>query len=136
MNIARIVIGGLVAGLVLNVGEGILNELVLGEQWSNALTESGMTDFTTVQMVSFTLVTFLLGIVLVWLYAAVRPRFGPGPRTALIAGLAMWVIAWLLVGASLITAGAYPAGMMATSIIWGLFEVPIAATAGASLYRE
>ena len=31
MNIARIVIGGLVAGLVLNVGEGILNEFVLGE---------------------------------------------------------------------------------------------------------
>ena len=26
-----------------------------------------------------------------WLYAAIRPRYGPGPKTAALAGLALWV---------------------------------------------
>ena len=31
-----------------------------------------------------------------WWYAAMRPLFGPGPKTAAIAGLAVWVTAiWL-----------------------------------------
>ncbi|MGI9302902.1 MAG: hypothetical protein ACR2RB_09365 [Gammaproteobacteria bacterium] len=136
INIKRVFLGGLLAGLVLNIGEGILNELILGEKWSAALAESGMAEFTAVQMVSFTIITFLLGMVLIWLYAAIRPRFGPGWKTAVIAGLAMWLIAWLLVGASFITAGMYPMGLMVASIIWGLFEVPIAAAAGAWLYQE
>ncbi|HSE60477.1 MAG TPA: hypothetical protein VLA99_17380 [Nitrospiraceae bacterium] len=27
-----------------------------------------------------------------WLYAAIRPRFGAGPKTALYAGLGVWVL--------------------------------------------
>ncbi len=38
----------------------------------------------------------LKGIVAVWLYAVARPRFGPGPRTALIIGLAYWVIGYVI----------------------------------------
>ena len=34
------------------------------------------------------IVDFILGILTVWVYAAIRPRFGPGPRTALTAALA------------------------------------------------
>ena len=33
---------------------------------------------------------FLCGIAAVWLYAAIRPRFGAGLKTALIAGIAVW----------------------------------------------
>ena len=39
--------------------------------------------------------TFVLGIILAWLYAAIRPRFGPGPFTALRAGAVLWLAAWL-----------------------------------------
>jgi len=33
---------------------------------------------------------FLAGIWVLWIYAAIRPRYGPGPRTAMVAGLAGW----------------------------------------------
>src|SRR5207249_3963498 len=33
---------------------------------------------------------FLVGIFAVWLYAAIRPRYGAGPKTALCAGAAVW----------------------------------------------
>jgi hypothetical protein len=31
------------------------------------------------------------GVWIMWLYAAIRPRYGPGPKTAARAGLAGWV---------------------------------------------
>ena len=38
----------------------------------------------------------LVGIWTMWLYAAIRPRYGPGPKTAAVAGLALWVVASLI----------------------------------------
>jgi hypothetical protein len=33
------------------------------------------------------------GLWAMWLYTAIRPRYGPGPKAAIWAGLAWWVIA-------------------------------------------
>ena len=35
---------------------------------------------------------YVFGVVAIWLYAAIRPRYGPGPKTAAIAGLVLWFI--------------------------------------------
>ena len=136
INVTRVLLGGLLAGLVLNIGEYVLNELILKAQWSVFLAESGMGEYSVAQMAGFTIITFLFGIVLIWIYAAIRPRFGPGPKTAIIAGITMWAIGWLLIGASFITAGMFPTGLIVATIVWGLFEAPIAALAGAWLYQE
>lgn len=95
------------------------------------MAEAGMGEFSAWQIISFYITTFLFGIVLIWIYAAIRPRFGPGPKTAVIAGLTMWAIDWLLIGVSFAVAGMYPTGPTTVTIVWGLFEVPIAAVAGA-----
>ena len=136
INVIRVFLGGMLAGLVLNIGEYVLNDVILAEQWFAFRAESGMGEFSTGQVVSFVIITFLFGIALIWIYAAIRPRFGPGPKTAAIAGLTMWAIDWLLIGASFIAAGLYPVGLTVTTIVWGLFEAPIAAVAGAWLYQE
>lgn len=136
INVKRLLLGGLLAGLLLNIGEYVLFEFVLAEQWSAFMAESGMGEFGSGQLTSFVIITFLFGIASIWIYAAIRPRFGPGPKTAVIAGLTMWAVAWLLIGASFLTAGLYSTGLTVTTIVWGLFEVPIAAVAGAWLYRE
>jgi len=36
--------------------------------------------------------TLATGIWAMWLYAAIRPRYGPGPKTAAVAGFAWWAI--------------------------------------------
>jgi hypothetical protein len=136
INVTRVLLGGLLAGLVLNIGEYVLNDVILAEQWAAYMAEAGMDAFGVGQIAAFVILTFLFGIVLIWIYAAIRPRFGPGPKTAVIAGLTMWAIAWLLVGASFMAAGMFPGGLTVTTIVWGLFEVPIAALAGAWLYTE
>jgi hypothetical protein len=77
----------------------------------------------------------LYGIWLVWLYAAIRPRLGAGVRTAIIAGLALWV-AGALSSLSTTIAGVLPSSLTVTAIVWGLFEMPIATVVGAWLYKE
>jgi hypothetical protein len=81
-------------------------------------------------------ITFLYGIALIWIYAAIRPRFGPGPRTAIAAGLVLWVLAYVLFASTLWAFGMFTARIAIVTSVWGLFEAPIAALAGAWLYVE
>ncbi len=136
IDFGRMILGGLVAGLVMNVGEFVLNELILAEQWAAFMTDAGMSAFGAGQVVAFVIITFLYGIAVVWIYAAIRPRFGAGPKTAVIAGLTLWAVAWLLIGAAFAAGGMVPIGLTVVTIVWGLFEAPIAALAGAWLYQE
>lgn len=136
INVMRVLLGGVLAGLVLNIGEYVLNHVVVAQLWSDSGAETGIAEFSAGQVASGVIIMFVFGIALIWIYAAIRPRFGPGPKTAVIAGLTVWCIAWALTGASFITVGIFPFGQMAVSIIWGFFEVPIAAIAGAWLYHE
>jgi len=136
INITRVLLGGLLAGLVICFGEFILGWVILGGQWAEILAEAGMGEIGGGQEASFAIVAILYGIALIWIYAAIRPRFGPGPKTAVVAGLTLWVVAWLLVCAYVIVIDVFPTGLLIAAIVWGLFELPIAALAGAWLYQE
>ena len=136
ISIKRMLLGGLLAGLVICLGEYIVGWLILGEQWAEVLAEAGTGELGAIQIASLAIIALLYGIALIWIYAAIRPRFGPGPKTAIIAGLTMWVVAYFLVCAYVIVIGAYPAGLLIAAAVWGLFELPIAAVAGAWFYQE
>ena len=136
ISIKRMLLGGLLAGLVICLGEYIVGWLILGEQWAEVLAEAGTGELGAIQIASLAIIALLYGIALIWIYAAIRPRFGPGPKTAIIAGLTMWVVAYFLVCAYVIVIGAYPAGLLIAAAVWGLFELPIAAAAGAWFYQE
>jgi hypothetical protein len=135
INLSRVILGGLVAGLVLNIGEFILNTYVIGEQSAAAMARLGLPAIGPQQIVWFVVFGFLYGIWLVWVYAAIRPRFGAGVRTAIIAGIALWV-GGAISAISTVIAGIQPTSLAVTAIVWGLFELPIAAIAGAWLYKE
>ena len=136
ISVSRVLLGGALSGLVLNIGEYVLNHVVVAHLSPSAGAEAASAEFSAGQVVSGVTIMFVFGLALIWIYAAIRPRFGPGPKTAVIAGLTVWATAWLLTGASFITVGIFPAGQMLVSIIWGLVEVPLAALAGAWLYQE
>src|SRR5262245_41141796 len=90
-NRGRVVVGGLLAGVVINVVEYVTNGIVLKEAWGRALQALGKpADLSAGAIVIFNVWGFLLGIAAVWIYAAIRPRYGAGPGTAIRAGLAAW----------------------------------------------
>ncbi len=77
------------------------------------------------------------GILVVWLYAAIRPRLGAGAKTAVYAGLAAWAMGILLPNIAFMgVAGLFPPGLTTMTTALAIVEWVLAALAGASLYKE
>lgn len=136
INFAKVVLGGLLAGLIINIGESILNILVLGPQMETALRDLGLQPVGGGSIGVFVVLAFVLGILAVWLYAAIRPRFGPGPKTAVRAGLLIWFLAYAWSGIGNAVIGVFPPGLVVIGIVWGLVEAVLATVAGAWIYKE
>jgi hypothetical protein len=88
VNTGRVTQGGLLAGLVLNIVCILSQTLIAGKKIAEAQQEGHLLMQPRFPFLpAWILLMFLLGIALVWLYAAVRPRLGPGPGTALMIGV-------------------------------------------------
>lgn len=136
IDLSRVLLCGVVAGLIIVVGEAMLNGVVLGEQFSAHRETFGLGDPSAAELAVGAVLTVCYGIILMWIYAAIRPRFGAGPRTAIIAALTFWAVAYLLFLLSVWANGFVTLEFALVSIAWGFFEAPVAALAGAALYRE
>ena len=136
INWARVLGGGLLAGLVgnvLQVGYGLAMRSRI-----EATMKAAHREFvpTPAIIVSHFLWTFVLAIASIWLYAAIRPRYGPGSATALRAGFAVWLFAHATFAIAVVTLGIFPAWLMAIEAAWGLVERLVSTLAGAAVYRE
>lgn len=137
MNYGRVILGGLVAGLIMNIGEFLLNAVVLRNQMAEWFSAHNLpTDAGPTFLAVAVLLTFGMGITTVWLYALIRARSGPGPKTAVCAGLFMWFAVYIYCGIIFGMLLAQPASVIGISAVWGLAEYVIAAVAGAWLYKE
>jgi len=87
MNWARILLGGLAAGLVMLVSQIVLHTVVLADQGRELVADwatRGLDASAALEpSIPLTGAIFLLGLVSVWVYAAIRPRFGPRAFKAL-----------------------------------------------------
>lgn len=93
----RIVAGGVLAGLILFFEQGFVHMVLLRDSAAE-MVKLGILrpDFETGPAVKIQCVVNLLtGVLVAWFYAAVRPRLGAGLSTAIISGLAVWVLLFL-----------------------------------------
>lgn len=140
-NMGRVIGGGLLAGLVMNISEFVLHGVVLkadGQQLMDEWNKLGLHVTEDPKFLGALVgVTFLLGILAVWTYAAIRPRFGAGPKTAIIAGLAVWALSYFYNGVCNYAAiQVIPSKLTWCPVLWSLIEVPVATLAGGWLYKE
>ena len=135
INGKRVVLGGIVAALIVNAGEFLLG-LLEKSDYEAAIRALGIrmeADLATLLPIAW---SFVVGILAIWLYAAIRPRYGPGPRTAVRAGLALWAFSTVTFSVAMASLRIFPARLMAIATAWSLVEVIVAVLAGAWLYRE
>jgi hypothetical protein len=127
-----VIVGGLLAGVVINAGELALHRVMLDERWTAAFAALGKhpTGWAT-----FIPANFLVGFFIVWLYARLRPRYGPGPRTALRAGMVMWTVFWVIPILALVPLELFPNQLLFLVIAGGVINANLAALLGASVYR-
>jgi len=137
INAGRVVLAGLAAGVIISLGEWLAS-IVFAQQYDTMYESMGIAEPGGSTVAVFVVFTFLIGVLLVWLYAAMRPRFGPGPRTALYAGFAVWFLAWLWPTVSWAVMGSLglTTWMLVIAMLWGLVEVVLAAMVGGWVYRE
>lgn len=136
INIGRVLLGGLVTGLILNVGEVVLNDLLLGAHTKAFFAEHNFREPGPIFLIAAVGGTLVLGIVIVFGYAAIRPRFGAGPKTAIIAALFAWFGIYVYVGIIHGLMFGYSTTSILIAIGWGLVEYTLATLAGAALYKE
>lgn len=136
INMARVVLGGLAAGLVINIGEILLNGVFLAADMNAAMARLQLPPVGAAAVGVFMVLGFALGIAMVWLYAAIRPRFGAGSATALYAAASTWGLAYVYPSIGMAMMGLFPTRLITIGLVWGLIELSVAALVGAWLYRE
>lgn len=137
LNSSRVIVGGLAAGLVMNVIDAATNGFLLGARWeaeTRAL-NPGLLEKAASGTMGWVIVDFILGILTVWTYAGIRPRLGPGPSTAFKAGFVIWLASHAAY-ASYAFMGYYSWSLIGASSAGGLVAALAGAYVGARLYRE
>ena len=92
INVTRLILGGIVAGIAIDLLDYLVDGVWLAQRWADGMALLGKPGFSQVQIIWFNVLGLLTGLAAIWLYAAIRPRFGAGPKTAIIAGVAVWFI--------------------------------------------
>ena len=134
----RVLIGGLVAGVVINVLQFAAWALFVRPGLSAALEALGRPlQESAGTNVLWCVCGFVVGILLIWLYAAIRPRYGAGPRTAALAGIAAGLLLGLIPD---IAWGSMlrliPARVWAIDAVDTLVIAVVATLLGAWVYKE
>lgn len=136
INVGRWLLGGVVAAVVIWLLEGVASVFYMADMQA-ALDAHGLKmEMSAATWAMSVTVSLLVGLALVFFYAASRPRFGAGPRTAVKVAVALWAGATLvqIVGYQML--GIFPASMLVSWGVIGLVELVVAGLAGAWLYRE
>jgi hypothetical protein len=79
---------------------------------------------------------FVWGFVAVWLYVAARPRFGPGPKTAVLIGFVFWLGGVFLAVVSYGMMGMFPMDMLAKWAAITFVGILASTIIGAWIYQE
>jgi hypothetical protein len=138
INTGKVITGGLLAGVVFNILDFANNALVLGEDFRANATRLSLDPAaaeTPAAIATWVVIDFLLGILTVFVYAAIRPRFGAGVKTAIYASLIPFsAIALIVFGFT--TVGMFPMALFWKGTIASALICSIGGIAGAWAYRE
>jgi hypothetical protein len=136
INTGRWIGGGLLAGLIINVVETIMNMFVIADDWKAVYTKMGVTEPGGAAIGEYIVLAFILGLLIAWVYAAIRPRFGAGLGTAVKAGIAVWVGACFFPTMGWMIMGGVPTNLAIIGLIYTFVEVVIGAVAAGAVYQE
>jgi hypothetical protein len=136
-NRGRVILGGLLAGLIINLVEFVTNGVVLKDTWAQVMQGLGKSgQLPASSIVLFNVGGFIVGIAAVWLYAAIRTRYGAGAGTAVRAGFAAWALTSFLPALGNYAVGLIPTRVLVITAVVSLVDIVVGTLAGAWLYKE
>jgi hypothetical protein len=136
INYGRLILAGIVAAVILDILDYVANGILLGSAWAASLNTIHVAPLSVNGIIAFNVGGVVTAFLTIWLYVAIRPRFGPGPKTALIAAAVVWLLGWPLGMIAPLAMHVVPRGLAINSSLLGIPEMAIAILAGAALYKE
>lgn len=138
INTGKVVAGGLVAGVVGNAVDFVTNNYILAADWQAWATAHNVDPATLTSGAvagTWVIVDFVFGLLLVWTYAAMRPRFGAGIQTAILASLVIYLAPTaVLFGFTMM--GMLTMAMFVKGSLAAIVSTFGAGIAGAAMYKE
>ena len=139
IKVNRLLLAGLVTLLTFIAVEFVVESLICRPLFGRAIQEWHQTLNLAAWGMGHTVLNILIALVnctlLTWLYAALRPMFGVGVRTALAASaFALFFIAAFAVNS--VNMGIYPLRVALIELGYQLVELPVAIVAGALVYER
>ncbi|MGA2182123.1 MAG: hypothetical protein ABSH47_03775 [Bryobacteraceae bacterium] len=136
INSGRLILAGIVAAVILDILEYVDNGIVLAKAWADSLKTIHVAPLSVRGIIAFNVWSVVVAFLAIWLYVAIRPRFGPGPKTALIAAAVVWALGWPLGTVVPLAMHVVPRSLAINASLLGIPEMAIAILAGAYLYKE
>jgi hypothetical protein len=138
INWGKFVLGAAFVAAICFVSDGFLHQKVVDDQWADVVNALGA---TVPQHAGWSMIWFVVfeagrGFLTMYTYVLLRPRFGPGVKTATWAGVVAWVAYSLTGPAQFIPLGFYSESLWFTVAIYQLVFSIVAAIAGAAPYGE
>jgi hypothetical protein len=138
VNWGRFILGALIVAAICFVSDGFLHQRVVTEQWQAVIAALGATvpEHAGFSMVWFVVFEAGRGFLAMYVYVLLRPRLGPGVKTATWAGVVTWVAFSLTGPAQFIPLGFYSTMLWFSVAVYQLVFTIIAAIMGAAPYTE
>jgi hypothetical protein len=141
VNWTRLLAGGVVATLICFATDGMMHEGLLHAEWAHVYVALSAQPPQQASGHAAALISFFdyelgRGLGAVFIYVMMRARYGAGPKTALWAGLVIWLVCSVSGPAQFI-----PLGFYSHALWWKVASVQLVTTlaaslAGAAIYRE
>jgi len=137
INWARLIIGGIVAAVILFVTDGLMHEMILKSDWSSVYAGLRAAEPAphASSMLYFAVFEIGRGMFCILVYVLMRPFFGAGPKTAVLAAIAGWLAFSLAGPAQFIPLGFFSVPLWLKMSGLQLVTTIIGTLAGAALYK-
>ncbi len=138
VNWGKFILGALIVAAICFVSDGFLHQRVVTEQWQAVIAALGATvpEHGGFSMIWFVVFEAGRGFLAMYVYVLLRPRLGPGVKTATWAGVVTWVAFSLTGPAQFIPLGFYSTMLWFSVAVYQLVFTIIAAIMGAAPYSE
>ena len=134
INTKNVIISGLVAGVIINLS-AITMVPVVGNEMDAVIANLGLPPLSNAAMGYFSFISFVFGMLLMYLYALAKPLFVSKIKTAVIVSTIVWILAYLSSNLALAVYGFMPLKFVIIGSVWGLLELLLASIIGSRFYK-
>ncbi len=138
INVSRVIVGGIIAGVIFFLGDGVVHGVLLRDRWAEIMAALGKSsgDVGSQHPGYFITYDLLKGLIASWLYAAIRPSLGAGPGTALIVAIVVWLLVIPIPLLGLLPMNLFGRKFAAMWAFYGIVPILIGTLVAGWLYRE